>query len=111
MAKKKTDLYAMHENVAAYLQSILKLHSGMLVLLQERLDSKELDAIDFNYSVRQVTLAPAVLTVITSFLKTNEVVVLPDTIGEDLSDYEKQCEKFRKQGTSVKDLDVQVDVN
>ena len=108
--KNKTDLYAMHEDIAAYFKSILTLHSTMLKSVQDKVDSGEIDDINFIHHAKAIQLAPALLTVITSFLKTNEIVVLPENMGEELTAYENECAKFKK-ATTVSKLDVALDVN
>ena len=108
--KNKTDLYEMHEDIAAYFKSILTLHATMLKSVQDKVDKGDIDDVDFLIHAKAIQLAPALLTVITSFLKTNEIVVLPENMGEELTAYEKECAKF-KESTSVSKLDVTLDVN
>lgn len=107
----KVDLYSMHDNIAQYFEMILLLHTEMINEFRRQLNDEEITATQFRDDLNQIQLAPAVLTVITQFLKTNDIRVIPDSLDKDLDEFERKVAGFKKTGTSMKDLDETIEIN
>lgn len=107
----KVNLYDMHENISKYFEMILGLHTEMITEFRRQLSDDEITALQFRDDLNQIQLAPAVLTVITQFLKTNDIRVIPDNLDKDLDEFERKVAGFKKTGTSMKDLDETVEIN
>ena len=109
--RNKTDLHLIHDNLAKYFEDILKLHMDMMASLQLRFSKGDLKISEFNLAMQNCSLPPAVLTAISSFLKTNDIRVIPETLGKDLDDFEDSVKKMKAHGVSIKDCKLDADIN
>lgn len=102
---KKTDLYSVHDDLSEYFQLVLDTHLYMVKKYREALHADEIGYNEFKLAMAEVQLAPAVLTCIATFLKTNDIMVITNETEQVLENYAEQVEQFKKNGTSISALD------
>lgn len=108
---KKVNLYEMHDNLAAYLKSVLESHNRIVEYFGNQLAEGELEPVEYFAKIQNFALPPALLTVIATFLKTNDIKVIHDDLGAELDAFEAQLEENRKLKASIGKLDHKADVN
>jgi len=111
MSNDKTNLYDLHEDLAGYFKDTLRRHAIMLDKLEKEFthEDNNMTVSEYQNTLQQISLPPAVLTAIATFLKTNDVRVLPDDTGAALDEYEDKVKRFKK--ASVADCKHDLDIN
>lgn len=110
--QNQTDLYVVHENLSKYFDKVLKMHNRLLDALTEQFDNEEIDADKYSNEVRFIAVPPALLTCISAFLKTNEIVVTPDVMKSQISQFDKLVNGVAKNnGIDLNDVDHKTEVN
>lgn len=106
------DLYKVHDDLAQYFQTVLELNQIVTGSLKAQLQANEITIKEYITIMDRCMLPPPLLTAISSFLRNNDVRVTPDSLVEDVQNYEAALEERiaeTKELTSLENLDPSVE--
>lgn len=86
----KVDLYGLHEDLAQYFETVLHLNKVVTQSLKVKFSEGDINIKEYIDIMDRCMLPPPLLTSISSFLRNNDVRVSPDSLLEEVSEYEAQ---------------------
>ena len=106
----KPDLYKVHEDLSTYFELVLSTHLELMKSVKEQLANGDIKVNAYVTLMRDISLPPATLTAISSFLKTNDIMVVTDDLKAEVDNHMKVIDEFAK-SASIKSLDHKADLD
>lgn len=108
MQTQNVNLYGVHADLSRYFANILSIHGTLLSKVEQEVTSGSMGIEEYLKIRASVELPPALLTSVASFLKQNDIMVVPDILEAEVRDYEDKLIEATK-GIDFKDMSLEED--